>query len=108
MAANDLLLALSTFPDQETARRVVTELVESKLIACGNIVPLVESIYRWEGAVQSGAEALVFFKLPARVYGAFEEKLRSLHPYDVPEIICLPITAGSPDYLQWVAANCPS
>src|ERR1051326_7858476 len=88
--AEKLLLALSTFPDRETAQRIAMELVTEKLAACANILPQVESIYRWQGKIEHGDETLVFFKLSENRQSAFEEKLRSLHPYDVPEIIFLP------------------
>jgi len=104
--AEKLLLALSTFPDRETAQRIAMELVTEKLAACANILPQVESTYRWQGKIEHGNETLVFFKLSENRQSAFEEKLRSLHPYDVPEIIFLPISAGLPDYLRWVAENC--
>ena len=104
--AEKLLLALSTFPDRETAQRIAMELITEKLAACANILPQIESIYRWQGKIEHGNETLVFFKLSENRQSAFEEKLRSLHPYDVPEIIFLPIDAGLPDYLRWVAENC--
>jgi periplasmic divalent cation tolerance protein len=99
------LLALSTFPDQEVARAVVRALVEKRLIACGNILPGIDSIYRWKGEIESSSETLVLFKLPASNYDAFERELRSLHPYDLPELIAFPIERGSTDYLQWLAEN---
>jgi len=101
----EVLLALSTFPDVETARRVARELVNEKLAACANIVPAIESIYRWQEKIEEGNETLVFFKTTAARSAAFQEKLKSLHPYDVPEIICLPIAEGSPEYLRWVVDN---
>ena len=100
------LLALSTFPDAETARKIVQEIVDLRLAACGNIIPQVESIYRWQSKVESSGEALVIFKLTPDRYGAFEKKLRSLHPYELPEVICFKIDNGSPDYLRWVAESC--
>jgi len=104
--SDEVVLALSTFPDAETARRVARELVEQRLAACGNIVPQIHSVYRWQGEVESGDEALAIFKLSARGYAEFESKLRSLHPYDVPEIISYKIEAGLPEYLRWVTENC--
>jgi len=101
-----ILLALSTFPDAETARRISNELVAQKFVACGNILPSVESIYTWKGKIEKADETLVFFKLSEDRQTAFQEKLRSLHPYDVPEIIFVPISSGLPDYLRWVADNC--
>ncbi len=101
-----ILLALSTFPDAETARRISNELVAQKFVACANILPSVESIYTWKGKIEKADETLVFFKLSEDRQTAFQEKLQSLHPYDVPEIIFVPISSGLPDYLRWVADNC--
>jgi len=101
-----VLLALSTFPDQETAREISNELVTKKLAACANILPVVESIYRWKEEIDSGNEPLVLFKLSEDRQSAFQEKLRSLHPYEVPEIIFIPISSGLPEYLRWVTENC--
>ena len=101
-----ILLALSTFPDVEAARRISNQLVSEKLAACANILPSVESIYRWKGKIESGNETLVFFKVSEDGRSAFQEKLRSLHPYEVPEIIFVPVSSGLPEYLRWVADNC--
>ena len=104
--AEKLLLALSTFPDQETARSISSELVTKKFAACANILPGVQSIYRWQKKVESGNETLVLFKLSDDRRSKFQETLRSLHPYEVPEIIFVPISSGLPEYLQWVSESC--
>jgi|ERR1700736_4730097 len=104
--AEQILLALSTFPDAETARRIVRELIENRLAACGNILPQIESIYRWQGKLESSGEALALFKLTGEGYAEFEKKLRSLHPYEIPEIICMKIDNGLPEYLRWVVESC--
>ena len=104
--ADRIVLALSTFPDRETAQRISNQLVTEKLAACANILPAVKSIYRWKDKIESGTETLVFFKLSEDRQSAFQEKLRSLHPYDVPEIIFVPVVGGLPDYLRWVTENC--
>jgi periplasmic divalent cation tolerance protein len=101
-----ILLALSTFPDAETARRISNQLVTEKFAACANILPGVESIYRWEGKVETAAETLALFKLSEDRQSAFQEKLRSLHPYEVPEIIFASVSGGLPEYLGWVTKNC--
>ena len=101
-----ILLALSTFPDAEIARHISNQLVTARVAACANILPSVESIYRWKENIESGNETLVFFKLSEDRQSAFQEKLRSLHPYDVPEIIFVPVAGGLPEYLQWVSENC--
>jgi periplasmic divalent cation tolerance protein len=98
----EILLAFSTFPDHEIARRIARQLVTGNFAACANIIPAIESIYRWQGKIGSGNETLVLFKTAAARYPAFQEKLKSLHPYDVPEIIFIPVTAGLPEYLRWV------
>jgi periplasmic divalent cation tolerance protein len=101
-----VLLALSTFPDTETARRISQELIQGEFAACANVLPAVESIYRWKGNIENGTEALVFFKLSEDRRTAFQEKMRSLHPYEVPEIIFVPLAGGLPEYLRWVTENC--
>ena len=103
--AEKVLLGLSTFPDQETARSVSNDLVTKKLAACANILPI-ESIYRWKEQIESGNETLVLFKLSEDRRSDFQEKLRSLHPYEVPEIIFVPVSSGLPEYLRWVGENC--
>src|SRR2546430_12470513 len=104
--AEKVLLALSTFPDRETAQRITNQLVTEKLAACANILPQIESIYHWKGKLETGNETLVFFKLSEDRQSDFQNKLRSLHPYEIPEIIFVPITSGLPEYLRWVAENC--
>ena len=104
--ADEIVLALSTFPDAETAQRIAREMIELRLAACGNILPQIHSVYRWQGKVESADEALAIFKLSASSYPEFESKLRSLHPYEVPEIIWCKITSGLPEYLRWVIENC--
>jgi periplasmic divalent cation tolerance protein len=101
-----ILLALSTFPDAEIARHISNRLVSERFAACANILPAVESIYRWKGNVENANETLVLFKLREDRQSAFQEKLRSLHPYEVPEIIFVPVSSGLPEYLGWVANNC--
>lgn len=104
--ADDVLLVLSTFPDVATARRIGRELVEQRCAACANILPQIESIYWWEKKVETATETLVLFKTTADHYAALETTLRQLHPYEVPEIIALPVSWGLPDYLRWVSENC--
>ena len=103
--AEKILLALSTFPDAEIARRISNQLISESFAACANILPTIESIYRWKNKIESGNEILVLFKLSEDRQSAFQGKLRSLHPYDVPEIIFVPVASGLPEYLCWVAAS---
>jgi periplasmic divalent cation tolerance protein len=104
--AGDILVVFSTFPDVATAETVVRQVVALRLAACGNILPPIRSTYWWEGEVQAADEVLAVFKLPSAKYAQLESKLRELHPYDVPEIVALPVAQGLPDYLQWVANSC--
>ena len=104
----DALLAWSTFPDAETARRISQQLVAGKFAACANILPAVESIYRWKNKIENASETLVIFKTTVGRYPAFQTELKSRHPYEVPEIVCVRISDGLPEYLQWVSENCPS
>jgi periplasmic divalent cation tolerance protein len=104
--AEKILLTLSTFPDAETARRISTQLITEKFAACANVLPGVESIYRWKEKIESGNETLVFFKVSEERQQAFQDKLRSLHPYEVPEIISCNIDSGLPEYLRWVIGSC--
>jgi len=106
MADTKIVLALSTFPDRETAQRISNQLVADKFAACANILPAVESVYRWKDKVETGNETLVFFKVSEDRQSAFQEKLRALHPYEVPEIIFVPVSSGLPEYLRWVAESC--
>jgi periplasmic divalent cation tolerance protein len=101
-----ILLALSTFPDAEIARHISNRLVSERFAACANILPAVESIYRWKENVENANETLVLFKLREDRQSAFQEKLRSLHPYEVAEIIFVSVSSGLPEYLRWVADNC--
>jgi periplasmic divalent cation tolerance protein len=104
--AGKILLALSTFPNVDAARRISNQLVTEKFAACANILPTVESIYRWKEKIENGNETLVLFKLSEDRQSAFQEKLRSLHPYEVPEIVFFSVASGLPDYLRWVAESC--
>ena len=104
--AEKILLALSTFPDAEIARRISNQLVTEHFAACANIFPSVESIYRWKEKIESGNEIFAFFKVSEDQQSAFQDKLRTLHPYDVPEIIFVPVAGGLPEYLQWASESC--
>lgn len=106
MPDESVLLVLSTFPDRGKAERIAEELVAGHFAACANVASAVDSFYWWKGEIETANEVLVYFKTTAARFDAFAEKLRELHPYDVPEIIALPVTAGDPAYLDWVAGNC--
>ena len=91
-----------TAPDEATARGIASALVEERLAACVNVVPGLTSIYRWEGRVVEDAEALLIVKTTEEALGALEARVRELHPYEVPEVVAVPVEGGSEHYLAWV------
>lgn len=99
----NILLVFCTFPDQEKARQIGTVLVEMQLAACVNLMPAVESIYRWEGKIESAREVLAIFKTTESVYPRFRDELATRHPYDVPEIVAVKPEDVAGSYARWVA-----
>src|SRR5919108_4385154 len=97
------LLVLTNLPDRATAERLADLLIEQQLAACINILAPCRSVYRWKGAVQHDEEHPMLIKTTAERYAALERALREGHPYELPEIIAVPIERGLPAYLQWVA-----
>ena len=104
--ADEILLVLSTFPDAEIARQIAEQLVTEHFVACANILPGVQSIYHWQGKVEKTAETMVFFKTTVTRLPALQVKLKTLHPYEVPEIVVVRVSDGLPEYLRWVSENC--
>jgi len=98
----DVLLALCTCPDEESALRIANTLVESGLAACANISQRVTSVYRWKGKTETASEHLLLIKTVARRYAALEVCIKEHHPYELPELIAVPIDRGLPAYLSWV------
>lgn len=99
---SECILVLTTCPDRAAAERLARVLVEGALAACVNVLPGVRSIYRWRGALESADEHLLLIKTAAARYDKLENAIRANHPYELPEVIAVPITAGSNDYLQWI------
>ena len=99
------LLVLTNLPDRAAAERLAEELVQKNLAACVNILAPCRSVYRWQGAVQHDEEHPMLIKTTHERYGALEQALRAGHPYELPEIIAVPIERGLPAYLEWVAAE---
>src|SRR5882724_7069543 len=102
MSARQYRIVLVTCGSIAEARRIGRTVVEKKLAACANIVPSVESIYRWKGKVEGAREVLVVIKTTANRAPGLEREVKRLHSYDVPEFIVLPIVAGSRKYLAWL------
>ncbi len=99
-------LVLCTVPDEDSARQLADTLVGEGLAACVNLVPGLVSIYRWRGERQEGTELLLLIKTTAQRYPALQERIASLHPYELAEIIAVPISEGLPAYLDWVGECC--
>jgi periplasmic divalent cation tolerance protein len=102
-APPELLLVVGTAPDEATARRIAHELVAERLVACVNLVPGLRSIYWWDGEIRDDGEVLMLMKTPRARLALLMERLPTVHPYDVPELLALPIVAGLPQYCDWVA-----
>ncbi|WP_020159111.1 divalent-cation tolerance protein CutA [Methylobacter marinus] len=95
-------LILCTCPDRDTADKIARLLVTGRLAACVNILPGILSVYTWQGQVESAQEHLLLIKSSKDRYQALEAAIRDNHPYDVPEIIAVPVEAGLPEYLHWI------
>jgi periplasmic divalent cation tolerance protein len=98
----ETLVVLTTCPDPDSAERIARRLVEDRLAACVNRLAPVRSTYRWQGAVEDGEEYPLLIKCTRERYAAVEAALREQHPYEVPEIVALPVVAGWGPYLRWV------
>jgi len=101
-----ILIVLCTFPELAAARQIGTSLVERQLAACVNLVPSIESIYRWQGKIESAAEVLAIFKTTAAALPEFCKVLADRHPYDVPEIIAIEPAAVAESYRTWLLGEC--
>jgi len=99
---SERLLVLTTVARAEDAERLAEELVGRRLAACVNVLPGVRSIYRWKGAIEREEERLLLVKTRADRFEALREAILSLHPYEVPEVVAVPIEAGSAAYLRWL------
>ncbi len=99
---DDLRVVFVTAPDVEVAERLARGLVEERLAACVNLIPGIRSFYRWEGAVQDDAEVLLVVKTRTDRLEALASRLQELHPYELPEILGLPVIGGSQAYLDWI------
>jgi periplasmic divalent cation tolerance protein len=101
----DALVVLVTTPSAERAAEIARAVVGERLAACGNVVPGLRSIYRWEGKVQEDEEALLVLKTTRARFEALRDRVLALHPYEVPEVLALSVEAGSARYLAWIAGE---
>ena len=95
-------LVLTTCPDAKAADMIARSLVENRLAACVNIVSSIQSVYRWQGQVESATEHLLVIKIREADYAAVQRRIAELHSYELPEVIAVPIENGSPAYLRWL------
>lgn len=99
---SDALICYCTCPDDTVARRIAEDLVAAQLAACVNLVPGVSSVYRWQGRVEVDNEVLLLIKTDVAHYPSLEERLKQAHPYELPELIAVPLATGSRPYLEWL------
>lgn len=98
----DKRIVLSTAASEEQARKIAHHLVENQLAACVNIVPKIESVYRWQGKVESNHEYLLLIKTSSKKFAAVQDAVHQLHSYELPEVVALAVEDGSSAYLQWI------
>lgn len=103
---NTARIVLTTAGSQEEARKIAHTLVERKLAACVNIVPQVESVYRWQGKVENATEWLLIIKTQAAIFARVCDTVKELHSYELPECVMIEISGGSQEYLGWIEENC--
>jgi periplasmic divalent cation tolerance protein len=99
----EFIVIMVTCPSKREALRIVRTLLERKAVACANILPQIRSHYRWKGRIESARETCVLMKTRAGSFTSVSKLIRSLHSYEVPEIIAIPILDGSPSYLEWLS-----
>ena len=103
--SQEYYVILNTCPDLETAEAIANTLVDEELAACVNIIPGVRSVYLWEGQRTTSQEHLLLIKAMASDYEVIEKTILELHPYELPEIIAVSISAGLPEYLDWLGVE---
>jgi periplasmic divalent cation tolerance protein len=99
-------IVLVTAPDLGTARRLARGALAARLIACANLIPKIESHYRWQGKIERGNEVMLIMKTTGGRLGALEKLILAQHPYGTPEFLVLPVTGGAKGYLEWLAHSC--
>ena len=101
----DTLLVFTNLPDRSAANALARALVERRVAACVNVLSECTSAYRWQGKVETATEIPMLMKTTAAAYPELERTIRELHPYELPEIVAVPICSGLPEYLDWVATE---
>jgi len=99
----EIILVLTNLPDRDSAQRMAQSLIENRTAACVNILAECSSVYRWQGKIETASEVPLLIKSTRAAYPRLEASIRAHHPYELPEIIAVPVNAGFPGYLLWVA-----
>lgn len=102
---DEIIIILTNLPDRASALKLAGQLVEQRLAACVNVLAECSSVYRWEGRIKSATEVPVLIKSRAQRYDEVEAEIRRLHPYELPEIVAVPMVRGLDEYLEWVAGE---
>lgn len=102
---DDAIIVLTNMPDRDAALKLARELVAKRLVACVNVLAGCTSVYRWKGEIEEADEVPVLIKTRAGRYDEVEAAIRRLHPYELPEIVAVPVTRGLDEYLEWVAGE---
>jgi periplasmic divalent cation tolerance protein len=102
---SDIRIVFCTCPDNDSASRIAEALVGERLAACVNILPAIDSVYRWQGAIERASEVQLIIKTVETRVTALIARIRALHPYELPEILAIDAAGGLPDYLEWVRAE---
>jgi periplasmic divalent cation tolerance protein len=100
-----VLLVMTNMPDAAAAQSLARALVESRLAACVNLMPGVQSVYRWRGAIEQASEVTLLIKTTQQRFAQLRQAILSSHPYDLPEVLAVPVSEGHLPYLQWIAAE---
>lgn len=95
-------IIFTTCPNKTTANKIADALLKKRLVACANILPGITSRYWWKGKVEKSREVMVMMKTRRWLFGKVKKEIESMHPYDVPEIVCVRIAEGSKDYMEWI------
>jgi periplasmic divalent cation tolerance protein len=101
----DKIVVFSTCATPEDAEKIARHLVEARVAACVNILPGARSVYRWQGKVEDAAEYVLLVKSSRGLFHALRDEIQKIHPYEVPEIVALPVVDGSDAYLRWIGSS---
>ncbi len=105
MSQHKFIIVMSTVPNEEVGKKIAHVLLQKKLVPCVNMVPNVRSIYTWNGEIHDETELIMVMKTRASLFENLRDEIKANHPYECPEILCVPILGGYPPYLDWIHEN---